>query len=66
MVDEDHKRVMMCHATSSSMCRARSTKLTPQDGMAFHISIYVSCHVSIVSTSTKGWLIVDGQGLVNS
>jgi hypothetical protein len=58
---DGEKRMMMCHATSSSMCHAMSTstyratspKLTPQDGM--------SCHVSIFHVGQQKRLMFDGQ-----
>jgi hypothetical protein len=52
MVDEG-KRVMMCHATSTSTCCATSFKLTPHDDVSFHINGF---HVNQQELS-----MVDGQ-----
>jgi hypothetical protein len=46
---------------STSICHATSSKLIPWDDVSFHINIYMSCHINIVSTLTKGGLIVDGR-----
>jgi hypothetical protein len=40
------KRIMTCHATSTSMCCATSSKLTPKDYVSCHAGIYMSYHIS--------------------
>jgi hypothetical protein len=61
MTDEGKRRVT-CYATSTSMCYATSAQLMPRDDVSCHFIVYISCHISIVSTSAKRWSIGDGLG----
>ena len=65
MVDGERK-VMMCHAMSTSMFHVLWSQLMPQYHISCHIIIHVSCHIIIVSTSSNRdgrWSIVGSTEL---
>jgi len=59
MVDEGKRRVMF-HRMSASMFHDMSANLTPQNDISCLVSIHMSFHVNIVSTSNKIWMTTDG------